>query len=354
MTEYYGSIEPILRNWHLNKPLKIAERQQLISLESTDLSIWDIDLDNVEAQIERRWQLFLTLCPKIIQFCQTQGFQEERILSELWRLWLPLAMQLAEIRTKLGRTLIQGILGGQGTGKSTLCAIVRIILRHLGYSAIDLSLDDLYLTYAERQKLQQSDPRLIWRGPPGTHDVNLGLEVLDRCLDNNCLESIVIPRFDKSAFNGSGDRTTPELINQVDILLFEGWFVGVRPIEDSAFDNPPLPIITTEDCIWARDNCDRLQNYLPLWDKLDRLIVLKPVDYRLSQQWRKEAEQKAIALGKAGMSDDEIDRFVEYFWKSLHPELYIPPLINNPDFTDLIIDIDAAHQTDKIYRSLVN
>jgi D-glycerate 3-kinase len=345
------SIEPILSNWHLRQPLTATETQKAIELELADVArsqAWGIDRTNIEEKIEQRWQLFGLVCPEVIEFCQNRGFESTRIFNELWRLWLPLALQLAATRSQLGRTLIQGILGGQGTGKSTLSAILRIILHHLGYEAIDLSLDDLYLTYAERQKLLQSDPRLIWRGPPGTHDVNLGLAVLDRCLQQNSQEPIEIPRFDKSLFNGAGDRTTPESINRVDVVLFEGWFVGVRSIADSNFDRPPSPIITDEDRVWARANNKRLQSYLPLWEKLDRLIVLKPIDYRLSQQWRKEAEQKAIAQGKTGMSDREIDNFVEYFWKSLHPELFIPPLINNPHLTDLIIEINAAHQTSAV------
>jgi glycerate kinase (EC 2.7.1.31) len=55
-----------------------------------------------------------------------------------------------------------------------------LILGKLGYSTVSLSLDDLYKTYADRQQLQKADPRLIWRGPPGTHDLELGIAVLDR------------------------------------------------------------------------------------------------------------------------------------------------------------------------------
>ncbi len=347
-------IPDIIGNWSLKRLLTVEERQQLITAELADSSssrAWGIDATNALEKIDRRWQLFCLVCPEVIEFCQNRGFQKQRILRELWRFWLPLAIQLAEIRANLGRTLIQGILGGQGTGKSTTAAITRIILNYLGYAAIDFSLDDIYLTYAERQQLHKADPRSIWRGPPGTHDIDLGLQVFDRCLKEDCSKPILIPRFDKSALNGAGDRTNPESISQVDIVLFEGWFVGVRPISDSAFDNPPPPILTPEDYIWARDNNEWLKGYLPLWDRLDSLIILNPMNYRLSQQWRKQAEQKAIAQGKSGMSDREIELFVEYFWKSLHPELFIPPLISNPDLCDLVIEIDAAHQTGKIYRS---
>jgi D-glycerate 3-kinase len=224
-------------------------------------------------------------------------------------------------------------------------------LGHFGYSVANLSIDDLYLTYIERQQLQQQDPRLIWRGPPGTHDVNLGLRVIEKCVQGNGQQPILMPRFDKSAFQGAGDRDVSEIVKKVDIFLFEGWFVGVQPITDeSVFNNPPLPIVTLEDKELARDNNQRLKAYLPLWQKLDRLLVFNPVDYRLSLQWRKEAEHKMIATGKSGMSDEEIDRFVEYFWKSLHPELFITPLLNNPELTNLVVEINRDRTIARIYR----
>ena len=324
----------------------------LITTELADLehNPWGIESTNFEEKIAARKRLFNDLAPEIIELCQSLGFQDrEEILINLWQLWLPLTMQLSEARKKLARTLIQGILGGQGTGKSTLAIILRSLLNHLGYAVVNLSIDDLYLTYAQRRQLQQQDPRLIWRGPPGTHDIELGLKVIEDCLQSGRTSPILIPRFDKSLFAGAGDRTEPEAIEKADIVLFEGWFIGVQPIAETRFEDAPDPIITKEDIQFAQDNNARLQNYLPLWDKLDRLIVLYPTDYQLSKQWRKEAEHKMIAAGKTGMSDREIDRFVEYFWKSLHPEFFITPLINNSELTDLVIEINPDHTFGKIY-----
>lgn len=294
-------------------------------------------------------EFFAELLAQVVANCPDFGLQdEERVQSTFEDLWLPLSLKLATERQQLNRTLIPGILGGQGTGKSTLCIILKLILNSLGFSVASLSIDDLYLTYPERQKLQQQDPRLIWRGPPGTHDLDLGLQIINQCLQRDEPTQILIPRFDKSAFNGSGDRTNAEAIAKPDILLFEGWFVGVKPIAESCFVSPPAPIITPEDKKFALDNNQRLQAYLPLWDKLDRLIILYPEDYRLSKQWRKEAEHKMIAQGKTGMSDQEIDRFVEYFWQALHPELFIKPLTHT---ADLVVEIKSDRSLGKIYHS---
>ena len=211
-------------------------------------------------------------------------------------------------------------------------------------------MDDLYKTYLERQELQKADPRLIWRGPPGTHDIELGINVLDslRDLPNNP-QPIAIPRFDKSLWNGAGDRVSPEMVSEADIVLFEGWFVGVKPIDPSRFSDAPYPIITERDRQFALDMNEKLGAYLPLWQRLDQLIILDPIDYQLSKKWRKHAEQEMIAKGKSGMTDAEINQFVEYFWKALHPELFIKPLIEKGENVNLVIEINADHSLGKIY-----
>jgi D-glycerate 3-kinase len=298
-------------------------------------------LDSLVAQGTES-EFYAELLAEVTSVCRSLGFKEQdAIVSTLEKLWLPVALDLAIARKKLNRTFVQGILGGQGTGKSTLCEILQVILRYLGFSTGNLSLDDLYLTYVERQELQQQDPRLIWRGPPGTHEVALGIKVIEKCLDEDYTAQISLPRFDKSAEKGAGDRfKDTEDISKPDILLFEGWFVGAQPIAEALFDNSPDPIVTEEDRQFAIASNQRLQAYVPLWSKLDSLIVLHPEDYRLSKQWRKEAEHKMIAQGKDGMTDEEIDRFVEYFWKALHPELFIKPLIKT---ADLVVKIKSDH-----------
>ncbi|PLZ90243.1 glycerate kinase [Fischerella thermalis] len=286
--------------------------------------------------------LFKSIYLDVLEFCQSHLQMQPQAVSEvLGNVWLPLATRLVSHRQQLNRPLIQGILGGQGTGKTTLCRVLALIIGYLGYNALSLSLDDLYKTYRDRQILKQHDPRLIWRGPPGTHDVELGLTVLDKI--RSCELPVSVPRFDKSAYNGAGDRTTPEIVTNADIVLFEGWFVGVRPIDPSAFDHPPPPILTPEDQAFARDINDKLRDYLPLWERLDSLIVLYPKDYRFSLEWRQQAERQMIALGKPGMTDSEIEQFVKYFWCSLHPELFIKPLIESPTLVDLVIEINSDH-----------
>ncbi|MFN5067449.1 MAG: glycerate kinase [Aphanizomenon sp.] len=304
--------------------------------------VFNITSDNVVERIQGRGDLLKLVFPDFSQFCQiTLKTEPQAMLRPLWDLWLPLGVQIATRHQLLGKPFVQGILGSQGTGKTTMCKILGLILQQLGYRTLSLSLDDLYKTYNDRLALIQQDSRLLWRGPPGTHDIHLALSVLDQVAQGN--SPVIVPRFDKSAYGGAGDRTTPEYItNSVDIVLFEGWFVGVKPIHPRAFLTAPPPIITDADRQFAADMNAQLKNYLPLWERLNSLIVLYPTDYRYSLVWRKQAEKEMIATGKSGMNELEIEEFVNYFWRSLHPKLFIDPLIQSSS-VDLVIEINADH-----------
>lgn len=333
----------------INKSRNNSDCQWALDMDASDINVFNEIVD-------QRSQLLRAVYPKIAWVLNTHNIQivpPSAILPMLWHYWLPLAQSLASQQEKIGRTFIQGLLGGQGTGKTTLGIVLNVLLRHLGKTFLSISLDDLYKTYADRQKLQNRCPDLIWRGPPSTHDVELGIQVLqqlrDRPLDSS--HPIEIPRFDKSLHNGAGDRTDPEISYDADIVLFEGWFVGMRPLPTSSFRNFVPPILSERDRDFALECNANLHNYLPLWEYLDRLIVLVPEDYTYSLDWRIEAEHKLIAAGKSGMNDQEITQFVEYFWRALHPELFIPSMINlaNGDApADLVVEISRSHLPTKI------
>jgi D-glycerate 3-kinase len=334
----------------LQNQISQQDWQTLIQWELADprrADAFGINAQTVQAQLDRRLEVLRSFLQADLTLPLNQSLVE--LLPLLWGMWLPIAIQIAEAKSRQEHPLIQGILGGQGTGKTTLAKTLTVLLEHMGYATANLSIDDLYKTYDERCRLKESDPRLIWRGPPGTHDVELGLQLFEQ-IRQATLPEIAIPRFDKSAHQGEGDRTQPELVTSPDIVLFEGWFVGVRPIDPALFETAPPPIVTAEDRAFARDTNERLRAYLPLWEKLDRLILLYPTDYHLSQQWRTQAEHQMKATGKSGMSDATVHQFVEYFWKALHPQLFITPLLHHPEWVDLVIEIGANHRTIAIYR----
>ena len=309
---------------------------------------WSINAHNVTERLQNRLHWLRQAAPlhrELPQF--SKPFDD--CLEMYWGLWLPLALRLKMLWEQRSTPLIQGILGGQGTGKTTLTLILAHLLGMMGIHAVGLSIDDLYKSHQEREALRAADPRLKWRGPPGTHDVDLGIATLNQIHSASPDDWVSLPQFDKSLHGGSGDRTAPKQVRGIDILLFEGWFLGVRPVAEAAFDRAPNPIQTDADRRFAREMNSQLQQYLPLWQCLDQLMVLYPEDYRISKQWRRQAEHQMKAQGKAGMSDAEIDQFVEYFWRALHPELFVTPMKHDGSMTDLVVEIDRSRIPKSIY-----
>lgn len=112
---------------------------------------------------------------------------------------------------------------------------------------ISFSLDDIYLSHEDQALLTRhnaKNPLLKHRGQPATHDVPLGLRVFNSLRAG---EPTKIPAYDKSAFNGEGDRAPEEqweTVNDVSmgqerikVVIFEGWCVGFRALGDEDLYN---------------------------------------------------------------------------------------------------------------------
>ena len=137
----------------------------------------------------------------------------------------------------------------------------------------------------------------------------------------------MVPVFDKSLHDGDGDRSGVLPEKNIDIILFEGWFVGLRPLEDNKLLEELIPPINNEkDVQFAKDISVLLGEYVPLWDMLDQLIALVPENFEYTKLWRKDAERKMKEKTGRGKTDKEIEDFMDYFWKALHPKIYFPRL----------------------------
>ena len=90
---------------------------------------------------------------------------EQQIISQLLR-------KIVSLHKK-GKTLIVGIQGGQGVGKTTLIKYLKEHLLTQGYRVQSFSIDDFYESYKKRQILSKKYPLnpfyQIPRGMPGTH-----------------------------------------------------------------------------------------------------------------------------------------------------------------------------------------
>lgn len=214
--------------------------------------------------------------------------------------------------------ILLGVNGPQGSGKSTLCQWLCEQLSASGVKALAISIDDFYLTRAEQAQLAArygDNPYFQQRGYPGTHDIALGLRVL-RALKAGTLP-LSIPRYDKSAYQGLGDRR-PEnewtLVDvKPDVVFLEGWMLGFTPVDDGDLPNVHFAAVN-----------EALRGYSEWYSILDGLLQLVPDDYHHVLAWRVEAEEKMKASGRPGMSSEAIRAYIELFLPAY--ATYLPKL----------------------------
>jgi len=237
---------------------------------------------------------------------------------EIERLHAPLADRIAAVA--MGPAFVVGICGPQGSGKSTTVRVVAALLEARGLKTATLSLDDLYLRLADREALARDvHPLLRTRGVPGTHDVALGLAVLDGLAGEG---GKALPRFDKAADDRAPVETWPVVEGPVDVVLLEGWCVGARPEPSEALAAPVNALERERDAggTWrAHVNAALAGPYRALFGRLDLLVLFTAPDFATVLAWRREQEAKLRArlaeTGQAGraMSDDEVAVFVRHY-----------------------------------------
>ena len=206
--------------------------------------------------------------------------------------------------------LVAGICGAQGSGKSTLAKALAADLAGRGLPAAVLSLDDVYLTRAQRAVLARKvHPLLATRGVPGTHDLTLAWQVIT-ALERG--EPAPLPRFDKLA----DDRCPPALWDHAPartrVLLLEGWCIGAVPQNGDALVRPVNALERGEDPdgTWRRYvNHALTGDYQRLFARLDLLALLAAPDFEIVARWRLEQERAAGGT----MDRAATERFVAHY-----------------------------------------
>ncbi len=230
---------------------------------------------------------------------------------------LPLAEKIAAARKPGG--IVVGICGAQASGKSTLTTVLRRLLEERGLKVALFSLDDLYLTRAQRQALaQEVHPLLAVRGVPGTHDVALGVRLLTELRRLGAHE---LPVFEKA--RDDRRETGESFEGPADVVLFEGWCVGAAAQPAAALVAPAngLEAERDPDGAWRRyANAALAGPYRALFGGLDLLILLQAPSFEVVLNWRIEQERKlrervASEGGDASrvMSDAQVAAFIAHY-----------------------------------------
>lgn len=274
------------------------------------------------------------------------------LVATLLPFYLPLASRLAKLHADKTNpdtaTLIAGIQAPQGAGKTTLTKLLQAVLQdEAQLSVACLSIDDIYLTRAERAALAQKvHPLFSTRGVPGTHDVQLGVNVL-RSLTR--AGETAIPRFDKARDDRAAQDEWPRVDGPCHLVLFEGLWIGLPPMPEEQLSQPINALEAREDPqgIW-RGYANRVlgESYPALFAACELLVHVQVPDFACVKRWRTGAEHALRARLEAHggdtsrvMDDAALARFFDHYERFTEHAMRVMP-----ERADVLLRLDREHR----------
>jgi D-glycerate 3-kinase len=270
-------------------------------------------------------------------------------LGQLIRFYLPISKMIKDQYIKKKKTKIIGLTGSQGTGKSTISNILKIILKEAyNIETVIFSIDDFYKTLKERKKMSKKISKLFFtRGVPGTHDT----KILFQCLNNlkiDKFKKIDIPKFDKSIDDRLPKNKWLKVRKKPNIVIFEGWCVGATAQKNKDLNSPINKLEEQKDNkkIWRQKvNIELRKDYKNVFNLIDKLIFLKVPSFKYVFKWRllQEKKLRITSNGNKTMNDKQIENFVMYYERITKHMLK-----TLPKKADIVINIDEKHRLKSI------
>ena len=289
---------------------------------------------------------------KYLKFLKSQEVLTEPFRDKVGQLnnfFLPMSKMIHNGYLKNKKTQVIGLTGGQGSGKSTISNILKIILKEsFSLKTVIFSIDDFYKTLKQRENMSKNiSPLFMTRGVPGTHDTKMLLNTI-KALKKTRFKKILIPKFNK----GFDDRTSKNKWLRVNkkpnIVIFEGWCVGAEPQKKNDLLAPVNALEKHEDKkkIWRNKvNNELKKDYKKVFKLLDKIIFLKVPSFKHVFKWRllQEKKLRITSKGKKTMSDNQIKNFI-MFYERLTKHM-LKKLVYK---ADLVIKIDTKHRLKSI------
>lgn len=260
---------------------------------------------------------------------------------------IPISLYLIKQFPKREKPYFICFTGGQGSGKTTLSFFVQKVLNETcNRPAMGFSIDDIYKSQEERTALANNvHPLCYVRGVPGTHDINMGLDLIDQLSRANQDTQTKIPSFCKPEDKHYPIEDWPVYIGKPDFIFFDAWCGGARPLPEEDW-LPPLNQLEAEedpDGIWSKwSNKELSKDYQTLFSLFDVLLMIKvpSMDFVYESRWIQEQTlAKTVTdpvLKKKIMTRDQVYRFVMHYERLTH---YI--LEELPDFSDIVLSRDG-------------
>ena len=260
---------------------------------------------------------------------------------------IPISLYLIKQFPKREKPYFICFTGGQGSGKTTLSFFVQKVLNETcNRPAMGFSIDDIYKSQEERRALANNvHPLCYVRGVPGTHDINMGLDLIDQLSRANQDTQTKIPSFCKPEDKHYPIEDWPVYIGKPDFIFFDAWCGGARPLPEEDW-LPPFNQPEAEedpDGIWSKwSNKELSKDYQTLFSLFDVLLMIKvpSMDFVYESRWIQEQTlAKTVTdpvLKKKIMTRDQVYRFVMHYERLTH---YI--LEELPDFSDIVLSRDG-------------
>ena len=254
---------------------------------------------------------------------------------------LPLLSHLERLVGSNGRQVV-GLSAMAGCGKTTLCSWLEAASAELGFSVAVVSLDDFYYEAEQLDQAMHGNPWQAPRGVPGSHDTDLLAASLHHWLDSGVLEH---PCFDKSLRDGRGDRSGFKRIT-ADIVLIEGWFLGVQPwptsLANGSASGDGSELLPQEqsyrDTVW-----DNLHAYRRAWQEIHSLWHFRSHQLTNTRAWKRQQNESMYRSARVRLEHSDLERFVRML------EVCIPEAaLLNIDQAEVVFSLDQGRSVKRV------
>ena len=239
--------------------------------------------------------------------------------KNLKKVYIPIAFWINN-KYKKKNTLILGLSGSQGSGKTTTGSILKIILKKFfKKNVFVISIDDFYKTLKTRSILSKNKHVLFkTRGVPGTHDINLVRNFFN-LIKKKKFKKIKLPKFSKSQDDRLEKNKWHTVKQKPEIVILEGWCVGAKPQNNLSLRKPVNDLEKYEDknLTWRKYVNEKLKNdYKNVFKMIDHFIFIKTPNFKIVFKWRLDQESKLknkYYYKKKIMSYSKVKRFIMFY-----------------------------------------
>ena len=291
-------------------------------------------------------------------FISSQETKKEKFVNRekmIKNFLIPICFWIDKNKPK-NKTFIIGLAGGQGTGKTTISSLIRLILsNYFKLSVFKVSIDDFYRTRKERLKLSKSKhPLLLTRGVPGTHDVDM-INKLFHNVKKKKFNSMLIPKFDKSIDDRCNKKLWYKIKKKPDVLILEGWCVGAKPEKNNTLNKPINKLEQNLDSKkkWRLHVNNQLKNkYSKLFDQIHSLLYLKAKNFNVLKRWRIKQEKKLKLKNKRKKNNKIMNNSEVLNFMMTYQRITQNMFKHMPKYASIILNLNSNHQIKTtVYKS---